>query len=439
MGTHLGYAPHASQRRVHDSTARFRIVCCGRRWGKTKCSAVDILDAAGHVPGDYGWIAPYYSTTERGIDEIRKLTGMQFCRLRGIGPRYLDVLDGRSRIFFLSEDRPIPLRGYGFRGIVVDDAPFISFDTWQYIIRPTLIDYKGYGLLVGTPKGRNWFFDMYTRGRDPAEKDYESFTAPTHDNPYLSPSEMEDLTRDMPDMAYRQEILAEFLDDSAGVFSKVAECHGEPCDHSGEFIMGLDLAKHQDFTWAIIMCAECGACRAMDRFNKLDWPIQKQRIANMARDWNAKIIMDSTGVGDPIYDDLLMAFLNVEGVKITAQSKGPLIQGLMLAIEQQTIRWPADWIGLTDELNRYEYSYSPTGHVSYSAPSGYHDDGVIALALCVRGLGSFITPHVWGPVEPRGPAKTADEIAAVVEKAGQQPQDERVAEMIDNDAVWSNL
>jgi hypothetical protein len=131
----------------------------------------------------------------------------------------------------------------------------------------------------------------------------------------------------------------------------------------------------------IAMDAESGRCIAIERFNQLDWPIQKERIVAFARKWRGRVILDATGIGDPIYDDLKRVLLDIEPFKLTASSKTELIQRLIVAIEQRQVLWPAAWDVLTAEMKRYEYSIAPTGGISYGAPAGYHDDCVIALAL----------------------------------------------------------
>ncbi len=91
--------------------------------------------------------------------------------------------------------------------------------------------------------------------------------------------------------------------------------------------------------------------------------------------------MDATGAGDPIYDDLVRRYPHIEPFRFTAASKPPLIQKLAVALEQGQVRWPRGWTVLTDELKRYEYEIHPGGRISYDAPSGLHDDCVVALAL----------------------------------------------------------
>jgi hypothetical protein len=129
-----------------------------------------------------------------------------------------------------------------------------------------------------------------------------------------------------------------------------------------------------------------------ERFNQLDWPLQRVRIAEFVKKWQGVCVLDATGVGDPIYDDLRLVLPRIEGFKITMQSKRELIQGLMVAVEQRRVSWPASWEILTAELKRYEYAIGPTGNVGYSAPAGYHDDCVMALALTVRGVARYGIP-----------------------------------------------
>ena len=158
-------------------------------------------------------------------------------------------------------------------------------------------------------------------------------------------------------------------------------------------VIGCDIAKHTDWTVLIAMDAETGRCFAMERFNQLDWPIQKERIVSFARRWRGRVILDATGIGDPIYDDLKRVLPDIEPFKLTQGSKTELVQRLIVAVEQRQVSWPAgnrsgslavgqsDWEILTAEMKRYEYDIGPSGGISYNAPSGFHDDCVMALAL----------------------------------------------------------
>jgi hypothetical protein len=165
----------------------------------------------------------------------------------------------------------------------------------------------------------------------------------------------------------------------------------DSAEYHRSVVIGCDVAKHTDWTVLIAMDAETGRCFAMERFNHLDWPIQKERILAFARKYRGRLILDATGIGDPIFDDLKRVYADIEGFKLTSGSKTALVQRLIVAIEQRRVQWPAasdqlsvngeQWGVLTAEMKRYEYEILPSGTITYSAPAGYHDDCVMALAL----------------------------------------------------------
>jgi hypothetical protein len=192
--------------------------------------------------------------------------------------------------------------------------------------------------------------------------------------------------------------MAEFMEDSAGVFRNVDACivsseqwAVDSAEYHRSVVIGCDVAKHTDWTVLIAMDAETGRCFAMERFNHLDWPIQKERILAFARKYRGRLILDATGIGDPIFDDLKHVYADIEGFKLTSASKTALIQRLIVAVEQRRVQWPAasdqlsvngeQWGVLTAEMKRYEYEILPSGTITYNAPAGYHDDCVMALAL----------------------------------------------------------
>jgi hypothetical protein len=305
-------------------------------------------------------------------------------------------------VWFLSADNPDNIRGFGFKGLVIDEAAAIPADVWHYVLRPTIAQTLGWAVFVSTPKGRNWFYDLFTRGLDPSETDYASFRFPSNASPYFPAKEWDEAKRTLPEDVFRQEYMAEFMEDSAGVFRNVDACTVDSeqwvLDSKAYYrhvVIGCDVAKHTDWTVLIAMDAETGRCFAMERFNHLDWPIQKERILGFARKHRGRLILDATGIGDPIYDDLKQKYADIEGFKLTSASKTALIQRLIVGIEQRRVSWPAasgqstvtgePWGILTSELKRYEYEISPSGGITYNAPSGYHDDCVMALALANHG------------------------------------------------------
>jgi len=390
MNIELNYRPHEAQLAIHRAqSARFRTVCTGRRFGKTLSLAAELLNRGGRERcGDYGWVAPTYNVADRGIEAFRMIA--EGCvRVVGKGPCRVEFegANGPVRVWFLSADNPDNIRGFGFQGLVIDEAATIPADVWHYVLRPTIAQTLGWAVFVSTPKGRNWFYDLFTRGLDPSETDYASLRFPSNASPYFPAKEWEEARRTLPADVFRQEYEAEFMEDSAGVFRNIDAClevrskDSEVSEHHRTVVIGCDVAKHTDWTVLIAMDAETGRCFAMERFNHLDWPIQKERILGFVRKYRGRLILDASGVGDPIYDDLKQVCSDIEAFKFTEPSKTALVQRLSVALEQRRVSWPASWEILTAEMRRYEYEISPRGGIAYSAPSGYHDDCVMALAL----------------------------------------------------------
>jgi hypothetical protein len=137
-------------------------------------------------------------------------------------------------------------------------------------------------------------------------------------------------------------------------------------------VVGCDIAKHTD--WTVLIAADAkttGRCLEWSGFNQLDWPLQRERIAAFVKRWNGRLVMDATGVGDPIFDDLRRVLPQVRGSGSRADQAGACAGGSWWRVEQSRVSWPAGLDVLTAEMKRYEYQVGPTGQVSYDAPSGY--------------------------------------------------------------------
>lgn len=395
----IPYFPHPGQQVVHNCDARFRVLANGRRWGKTKFSVIEILKRALNDPGEYWWVAPTYKIAQRawmlwdtdtGVVNGERVPMIPRELYHNIKGESLKEIYGGSRLYFLSADNPESLIGSGIKGVVMDEAARCSSVAWYQSIRPALGDHRGWAILISTPRAKNWFYNEWMRGRDKEKfPDYECFNASSHQNIYLPEEEFAAWKRDMPEDAYRQEILAEFLDDSGTVFRNISSCVYTDLDNipkNGPWFIGVDLARIHDYTVITVMHAATKKVVDIIRFNNIDWNVQKQTIAEIGRKYMGTMVIDATGLGDPIAQDLLkVPWLNIQDFKISSASKAPLIDRLRLAIEQREIQIPPHQ-QLIDELSAYTYEYNnDTGRVSYSAPEGFYDDCVISLALALYG------------------------------------------------------
>ena len=154
-------------------------------------------------------MAPAYNVADRGIEVFRTIAE-GFVKVAGRAPSRVEFTGsaGPVRIWFLSADNADNIRGHGFQGLVIDEATSVPKNVWQYVLRPTISQTLGWAVFVSTPKGRNWFHDLHTRGLDPFENDYASFVFPSNAPPYFPESEWEDARRTLPEDVFRQENMA---------------------------------------------------------------------------------------------------------------------------------------------------------------------------------------------------------------------------------------
>lgn len=277
---------------------------------------------------------------------------------------------------------------------------------------PTNHAFVGNGFINhNTPKGQNWFWREFVSAQD--RPDSMAWSAPTFgveiteqglvrrphplENPTIPFEEMLQLYRTLPERTFRQEILAEFQADSGSVFRNVRQAidpgraAAEDPLPGRDYYLGVDLARVEDFT-VLSVLEEQHRQVYFERFNQISWERQIERIAAVAERYNGAVVMlDSTGVGDPIFEALRNRKLNVEGFKFTNESKERLIDSLAMGIEGGTVRL-LDIPTQTNELLGYQYELTPSRNVRMAAPEGMHDDTVVALALadwCVSHPGGW--------------------------------------------------
>lgn len=395
----MGYTPHPGQIEVHTSNAPRRVLACGVRWGKSRCAAMEAL-AAAMEPNErsMGWVcAPTYDLAEKVYREIVVIAA-EHLRHRIVtmreGEKRLvlrNLSGGVSEIRGKSADNPVSLLGEGLDWLIVDEASRLKPAIWEGHLSQRLIDKNGWALLISTPRGKGWFYDAFRRGQG-SDSDYESWNAPSWQNPHLDAERIEAERARLPERVFLQEYGGQFLEGAGQVFRNVRErATGswiQPI-HGRHYVAGLDLAKVEDYTVLAIVDKSERRVVHVDRFHRLDWETQIGRVSAATGNYNrAWTHVDSTGVGEPVYEALSRAGCNVTPYPFTARSKDQLINNLAMLLErgQITLPRPELWPEGIDELEAFEYSVTDLGRVRTGSPSGQHDDCVIGLALAAWPL-----------------------------------------------------
>jgi phage terminase large subunit-like protein len=386
--TKINAKPHAGQLEVHNSDARFKVLSAGRRWGKTRLGVNECLDVAAQG-GRAWWVSPSYKTSEVGWRPLRQIVR----KIPGAEIRLVDRVvnfPGGGFVAVRSADNPDSLRGEGLDFVVMDECAFMQREAWTEAIRPALSDRQGKVLFISTPKGRNWLWEIYQRGVS-GEEGWQSWTFPTSSNPFIAKEEIEAAKRDLPEMIFRQEYLAEFIDDAGGVFRRVQEAavlEPKEYEEGKQYIAGVDVAASVDFTVVSVLDAESKEMVYLDRFNRVDYPVLIDRLEAVYHRYHlTSMVVESNSIGRPVIDELVARGLNIVPFTTTSATKQSIIQNLQAAFENGQIRILNNPM-LIGELLSFESKRNASGGFSYSAPDGMNDDCVMSLAIAWYGANS---------------------------------------------------
>lgn len=405
----IGFEPHAKQKEVLYNATRFTTLCWGRRSGKTKLAAYVALKYLLTSNHNIWIVAPTYDLARRSweylvqwVPLINKEIG-QFIKINK-STFTMESYAG-SKLELKSADNPTSLLGAGLDMLIIDEAARVPEEVWKTYLFPTLTDRNGKALLISTPYGKNWFYTSMLKGKDttdPKLADYSYFHMKTVENlsiPGIG-EKIKDIVEaaklEMPMNDFLQEYEAEFIEGAGSVFRGVKDClyqanfrqfpfTSEDYNPDHVYQGGLDLARMTDFSVLTVVDKAQDRFKvvAIDRFNEIDWKVQKPRFQLLSQKYgNPRVNTERNNIGDAILDDLSM---NFEAFLTTNQSKKELINNLSILIEQKKILIPNIPV-LVSELEAFSYEVSSNGNIIYKAPTGYHDDMVMSLAMAVKDL-----------------------------------------------------
>jgi hypothetical protein len=371
------------QNRIARHPARYKIVACGRRWGKT---TLGLAMACHHAVAGHRvwWVAPTYLMSFHPWRAFKSRFSSSW-EQKNETDKHIDLKNGGS-ITVKTADNPDGLRGVGLDFVVVDEAAFLDELAWEESLRPALLDRNGSALLISTPHGRNWFQKAYLKGLDrQAHPDWFSWRYPTSTNPLLPRSAIDEARLTQPERIFKQEYEAEFLEDGGSVFRGLQRAMVDPSavefNPSHQYVMGIDFARYQDFTACVVIDATAHTVVAVDRYTGVEWGLQRARIKGLATKWQVwDVLAEINSMGDPNINLLREDGVPIRGFNTSPASKPPLIENLVASIENGDLRLLPD-PALIGELEAFSYRQTDNGYTIYRAPHGHHDDTVIALAL----------------------------------------------------------
>lgn len=297
------------------------------------------------------------------------------------------ILVNGTEVYFKSVQVPDNLRGYSLDFLFMDEAALYKDNIFYEILRPMLMVRGKKCILLSTPKGKNYFYDMVHN------QNYCSYSCKTNTNPYANKEEIKDAKLNMPDRLYRQEYEAEFIDDGGEVFGNIKNCatitkYSEPI-MGRKYYAGIDLGRASDYS-VLTIIDESGNIVLIFRKNKSDWTIIVDEIVNILNRYKPiNTVVECNGIGDVVFEMIKKKYKPFSSYKLeefitTNDSKQGIIEELILSLQQNKIFIPTTNLEplLHSELESFTFNYSTkTRRVMYSARNGLHDDMVMSLAL----------------------------------------------------------
>jgi len=401
----LGVVLEEKQARAVNLGGKVSVKVAGRRFGKTLATLVDVLHECATKKKQRWYItAPsmdqakiYFGELEQRMENPLLSILVPEKKFKWSPFPEVELING-SRIMARSTARDgVYLRGKGADGVVITEAAFVKDKVYNDVIRAMVLDRKGKIRAETTPNGnQGYVYQLYQQGLDDASGYYQSFHATVFDNPRLDREEIERIRKEIPEIAFRIEYLAEFVDDDTVVFSwsvlqDVFDDYTPKAqqEQGHKYIIGVDLAKYQDYTVITVLDI------TKPPFLVAEWHRYRGRlygdivnqVNELQQKYRAWVYLDATGVGDPVAEQVR----NCKPFVFTQRSREELISNLVVQIEQKRLLLPAGNTVLRDEL-RYFRRVRHGMSVRPEAPEGQHDDCVMSLALACWGVKKAQTP-----------------------------------------------
>ena len=383
------FDPHPGQKQVIEGFAnsphKFGVVTTGRQFGKSLLAQNLMLYWLLSNTGQKGaWIAPIYNQCKKVFNELTNAS-YEIISRQNKADLTIEFING-STLQFLSTDNYNTIRGFSFNYMVVDEAAYVREEAINEAVFPTLSAIGKKCLIISTPKSKNWFYSYFIRGLN-ENNDIISFKGVSADNPHIDQNFIIEQSKSLPESIFRQEYLAEFTDAGSDVFTNIDNVcilNGwtEP-RHGERYFAGIDFGLSNDFS-VLTIISESGRVSYIERINGSSYAEIAKSFTTTLRKFKITAgFAEVNGPGLPVFELIKGEIRNLREFYTSNDSKSQGIRTLIYDIQQGILELPhKDFFShLYNELNAYSYKVNATGTISFSAPSGYHDDTVMSLML----------------------------------------------------------
>jgi len=383
------YNPHPKQQIIHNSinneAYKYYILNIGRQWGKTMLAMNQCYYWAFNNPySKIAWCSPIYKQCKKVFDEM-VLAFADSPLVQSNASELIIKLSNGSTIQFFSAERYDNIRGFTFDYLVCDEFAFMAEQAWSEVLRATVLVKGKKVLLISTPKGKNHFYNLFNL--DGVNVQYKSFKMTSYDGLALK-DEIDGARFTLPENVFKQEYLAEFVDNGSGVFKELTI--NETPSGASKYYAGIDLGRADDYT-VITILNDKGQMVCCERFRHNTWENICTELLHHLNKWKPNAYVEINSIGDVIFEQLKNRYRNIEPFLTTSKSKNDAIEALQVAIQNKEFSvLNIDWLHKEFDIFTYEYNHK-TRNLKYSAPNGFHDDGVMSCAIAYQALRNLKT------------------------------------------------
>ena len=234
------------QQEVFKDTTRFKVIAAGRRCGKSRLAATTLLIEGLRCPQGSAvlYVSPTMGQSRQIIWDLLLDLGREVIQSSHVNNLDITLING-ARIYVRGADRPDTLRGVSLTYAVLDEVADIKSEAWEQVIRASLSDKKGRAIFIGTPRGRNWFYDLFNLGKNETDSDWKSWHFTTKDNPMIDPDEIESAKKTLSSFSFKQEYMASFDTAGSDIFKEAWLKYGEEPE-VGSYYISCDLAGFEE-------------------------------------------------------------------------------------------------------------------------------------------------------------------------------------------------
>ncbi len=233
------------QTKVFEDPTRFKVVAAGRRTGKSRLAAwMLIINALQSDRGHVFYVAPTQGQARDIMWQTLLELGHNVITGSHINNLQLKLVNGAT-ITLKGADRPETMRGVSLKFLVMDEYADMKPDVWEQVLRPALADQKGHAMFIGTPMGRNHFYELYKYAEMGDDETYSGWHFTSYDNPLLDPDEINIAKKSMSSYAFRQEFMASFEAVGSEMFKEDWVRYGE-APEAGDYYIAIDLAGFEE-------------------------------------------------------------------------------------------------------------------------------------------------------------------------------------------------